>query len=704
MIMNKIILTGWITILFLSACKTSTPTSTMSNNPLLTEWKTLYGVPPFDQIQNQHYLPAFEIAMAEHLGEIEKITHQTAEPTFENTLVALENSGKLLKKISAVFFAVTSANTNDSLELVATEIAPKLAAHADNIILNEKLFDRIKKVYLHKDQFQGEDLKLLEETYKSFTNSGANVSSEQKPRLREINARLATLSQLFGNNELKETNDFDLYVTQESDLGNLPEATKANAKELALSKGHQSGWSFSAQRTMVEPFLQSSPNRELRKQIFNGYALRGNHNNDADNKAILLETVKLRDEKAKILGYTNHATYVLSESMAKKPENVMLFLDQLWTPAVRMAQEERQSLSDKMKSEGINAPFEASDWRFYVEKVRQEKYNFNEDETRPYFELNNVVNGAFLLANKLFGLQFKENKYLPKWHPDQQVFEVTESNGTLVGILYMDYFARQSKRGGAWMNELRNQHYSNGKRIIPIITNNFNFPASSDGNPSLLSITEVETVFHEFGHGLHGLLSDTKYESLSGTHVPRDFVEFPSQVMENWVSQPEFLKLFAKHYRTGEVISTSILDKMKKASQFNQGFATVEYMAAAYLDMYWHTLNPDNIQDVNAFEHEMMQQLGLLEEIIPRYRSTYFQHIFSGEYAAGYYSYQWAEVLDADAFAAFKESGDIFNRELAAKYRKVLSKGGSVDGMELYRDFRGREPKIDALLQRKGFK
>ncbi len=690
--------------LVLFSCKTNVQTQTnMTENPLLMEWKTPFGIPPFDKIQNEHYQPAFETAMHQHQAEIDKIVNQSASPTFENTIEALENSGATLKKIKAVFFAINAAHTNDTLQQIAKDMAPKLAAHQDQIYLNDALFQRVQSLYVQQLKLSDEQFKLLDETYKAFVRSGANVSEKDKPRLREINARLATLSQQFGNNELNETNAFELYITDEKDLGNLPEGTKANAAELAIKNGHTFGWSFNAQRTMIEPFLQSSPNKDLRKKAFDGYALRGNYHNDHDNKVLIQEMVMLRTEKAKLLGFDSWAAFVLDNSMAKTPEIVMQFLDKMWQPALKMAKAERDTLAVQMKKDNPNSVFSAEDWRYYVEKVRKEKYDFNEDETRPYFELSNVVNGAFTLANKLFGLKFVEKQNLPKWHPDQQVFEVTEADGTHVGIIYMDYYARASKRGGAWMNELREQHYENGKPVSPIVTNNFNFPAPSKDQPTLLSISEAETVFHEFGHGLHGLLSNVKYASLSGTNVPRDFVEFPSQILENWVTEPEMLRLFAKHYITGEVIPKTLVEKMEKASQFNQGFNTVEYMAAAYLDMYWHILNSIEKQDINKFETEMMQKIGLIDEIIPRYRSTYFQHIFSGGYSAGYYSYQWAEVLDADGFAAFKESGDLFNQDLAKKYRYAISKGGSVDGMELYKHFRGREPKVDALLKKKGF-
>lgn len=700
--MNKIFSLIFIYIVIIS-CKTQVQTNTMSNNPLLMEWKTPYGVPPFDKIQNKHYQPAFEIAMQWHQAEIEKIANQTATPTFENTIEALENSGEALKNVRAVFFAINAAHTNDTLQQIAKEMAPKLSAHQDQIYLKDALFQRVKSLYIQQLKLTDEQFKLLEETYKTFVRYGANVAEKDKPRLREINARLATLSQQFGNNELKETNAFELYITDENDLGNLPEGTKANAAKLAKKNGHTSGWSINAQRTMIEPFLQSSPNKALRKKAFDGYAMRGDNNNERDNKTLIQEMVLLRAEKAKLLGFDNWASFVLENSMAKTPEAVMQFLDKMWKPALKMAKSERDALAAQMKKENPNGVFSAEDWRYYVEKVRKEKYDFNEDETRPYFELSNVINGAFTLANKLLGLKFVEKHHLPKWHPDQQVFEVTEADGTHIGIIYMDYYARASKRGGAWMNELREQQYKNGKMVFPIVTNNFNFPAPSKDQPTLLSISEVATVFHEFGHGLHGLLSHVQYASLSGTNVPRDFVEFPSQIMENWFSESEMLQLFAKHYITGEIIPQSLIDKMEKASKFNQGFSTVEYMAAAYLDLYWHTLQTTEKQDVNQFETEMMKKIGLIEEIIPRYRSTYFQHIFSGGYSAGYYSYQWAEVLDADGFAAFKESGNLFNKDLAKKFRYVMSKGGSVDGMDLYKQFRGREPKVDALLKKKGF-
>jgi len=677
----------------------------MEQNPLLTQWETPFGVPPFDKIKSENYLPAFKEAIIQHDDEIAIIAENSKKPTFKNTIEAYELSGKSLTQVRKVFYALNGANTNDILKETAKEIAPLLAAHRDNTILNESLFARVKAVYETKDALEltAEENKLLEETYKSFIRSGANVKGESKERLREINSRLASLSQEFGENILDETNDFELFVSDEKDLGNLSEGSRANAAEEAKKRGHETGWSFNLQRPSINPFIQASTSSELRKKGLDGYEMRGDNDNEKDNKAIILEMVSLRLEKAKLLGFETHADYVLSESMAKTPEAVISFLDKLWTPALQMAVSERDALAKRMKEEGIETAFGGSDWRYYVEKVRKERYNFDEEETRPYFEINAVKQGAFTLANKLFGLQFVQNKELPVWHPDQQVFEVLEADGTHIGILYMDFFARESKRGGAWMNSLQSQSRVDDKMLTPIITNNFNFPKPTANTPSLLTFSEAQTVFHEFGHGLHGLLSNVTYESLSGTNVPRDFVEFPSQVMENWMSEPEILKLYAKHYKTGEVIPDKLIEKMNEANKFNQGFATVEYMAASYLDMLWHSLQTMDVEDVRSFENDAMNKIGLIKEITPRYRSTYFQHIFSGGYSSGYYSYLWSEILDADAFAAFTETGDILNQEVAAKYRTLISKGGSEEGMDLYIAFRGREPKIDALLSKKGF-
>ncbi len=677
----------------------------LEKNPLLAEWDTPFGVPPFDKIKSEDYLPALKKGVEEKRADIDAIVNNKEKPTFKNTIVALELSGKTLSKIMGPFFAVRGANTDSILDGTAKIMAPEFSKLGDDVRMNPNLFKRVDAVYKEKDQLDlsAEDLKLLEETHKQFIRAGVNLSEEKQQKLRKINTRLATLSQEFGDHLLNETNDFELYVTDKKDLGNASPALLAVAAKEAKKRGHDKGWSFTLHRPSINPFLQASPNPVLRKKIFNGYAMRGNNNNENDNKKILEEMASLRLQAARLKGYKNHAAYILSDNMAETPENVYKFMDQLWTPALNRAKRERALLAKKMKSEGETKAFEASDWRYYVEKIRKEKYNFNEEETRPYFEVTAVRDGVFMLAGKLFGLQFKELKNVPTWHKDQQVFEVLEADGKHLGVVYLDYFARSSKRGGAWMNELRAQ--SNVDQFVtPVVTTNFNFPPATVEMPSLLSFTQAQTFFHEFGHALHGLLSNVKYESLSGTNVPRDFVEFPSQVMENWMSEPEVLRLYAKHYKTGKVIPDALIKKMNEANDFNEGFRTVEYMAAAYLDMAWHTIQDTTLQESNAFEKKAMDKIGLINEIIPRYRSTYFSHIFSGGYSAGYYSYLWSEVLDADAFQAFKESGDIFNQAIAKKYRKMISQGGTKKGMDLYKEFRGREPKIDALIEKRGLK
>jgi len=675
--------------------------SVMVENPILKEWNTPFGMPPFDKISSTDYLPAFKEAIKIHDEELAAIYNSTDEPTFENTILALETSGASLTKVSNLFYGIEAANTDSVLKETGNIMAPLLSNHSDNKRLNEKLFLRIKSVYDNDKSLKGEDLRLLEETYKSFVRSGAELQGEKKERMREINSRLASLSQDFGNNLLDETNSFELYLTDEKDVVDLPKNLVAAAREEAEARGHETGWVFTLQRPSINPFLQSSTNREHRKTLFDGYAMRGDNDNEKDNKAILSEMASLRVEKANLLGYESHAAYVLADNMAENPETVYAFMDKLWPSAQKMAAEEKKVLAEAMKKDGVTGTFQGSDWRYYVERVRAERYSFNEEETRPYFEFNAVKDGAFMLANKLFGLTFKEMKDAPKWHPDQQVFEVLEEDGTHLGIIYMDFFARESKRGGAWMNELRAQSNVNGM-VTPIVTNNFNFPPSTAAGPSLLSFSEAQTLFHEFGHGLHGLFSNVKYESQSGTNVPRDFVEFPSQVMENWMSEPEVLKLYAKHYQTGEVIPDDLIKRMNDANAFNSGFGTVEYMAAAYLDMAWHTLKTTEKQDARAFENAEMKRLEMMDVIVPRYRSTYFAHIFSGGYSSGYYAYLWSEVLDADAFQAFKETS-IFDKETAARYRKMLSQGGSKPGMDLYIEFRGKKPEIGPLLRKKGF-
>ena len=659
-------------------------------------------------------MPAFEVAFKENKSEIDAIISQDEAPTFENTILEMERAGKTLSKVSRVFSAVNAANSDKEIRDIASEIAPLMAIHSDYINLNAELFKRVDVVYANRESAKlgAEESKLLEETYKGFIRSGVNLKGEANARLREINSEMASLAEKFGKNVLEETNKFELFIDDKKDLGKLPSSLTAIAANEAKARGHEKGWSITLQRPSINPFLQASTNPELRQKMYDGYALRGDNNNEFDNKKVLEKLVSLRVERAQLLGFKSHADFKLSNAMAENPENVYNFLDKLWPAALEMAKKEAVALQD-FKNKEIEALPEyknsaaadktltGGDWRHYVEKVRKERYAFNEDEMRPYFECGAVMQGAFTVATELYGITFKELNDMPKWHKDQQVFEVLEADGTHIGIIYMDMFARESKRGGAWMNSLRSQSKLDGD-VSPIVTNNCNFPPPTDGEPSLLSFSQAQTLFHEFGHGLHGLLSDVKFASLSGTNVPRDFVEFPSQVMENWMSDPEVLKLYAKHYKTGEVIPDALVAKMNKANQFNAGFRTVEYMAAAYLDMAFHSLKDSDNIDAAAFEKAEMERIGLIEQIIPRYRATYFNHVFAGGYSSGYYSYLWSEVLDSDGFEAFKETS-IFDKETAKKLRKVLSQGGTKPGMELYKEFRGRAPKMEPLMRKKGF-
>lgn len=679
-----------------------------TNNPLLKTWDTPFGVVPFEQVKPEHYLPAFEQGIAEHNTEIEAIANSTEEPTFANTILALEYAGQTLNKVSSVFGNQTSANTNDSLQALAKEIMPRLSAHSDGIYLNDKLFQRVKTVFDQKENLnlQPEELKLLEETHKEFVNSGANLSPEKKEELKKINEQLSLLSVQFGDNLLSETNSFKLVIDNEADLAGLPESVVAGAAETAKAANMEGKWVFTLHAPSWIPFLQYSEKRELREKLYKAMYSRGNNGNDKDNNAIINQIIQLRLQRAHIMGYPNHAAYALNDRMAKNPENVYNLLNQLWTPALANAKAEAKDMQAMIKREGGNFELASWDWWFYAEKVRKEKYNLDEAEIRPYFELNNVREGAFTLANKLWNINFKPIENIPVPHPDAKAFEVLDADGSHIGVLYMDFHPRESKRGGAWMSSYRKQSRSiEGENVAPVITVVCNFSKPTGDQPALLSYDEVETLFHEFGHALHGLLSNCQFQSLSGTSVPRDFVELPSQIMENWCTQPEMLKLFAKHYQTGEVIPQTLVDKLLAASKFNQGFATVEYLAASILDMDYHTLTEAKDMDLAAFEKASMDKIGLIDQIIPRYKTTYFNHIWGGGYSAGYYSYIWAEVLDADAFEAFIESGDIFNQEVAKSYRdNILSRGGTRDAMEMYKAFRGKEPSIEPLLKNRGLK
>ncbi|GAB4138258.1 MAG: M3 family metallopeptidase [Ignavibacteriales bacterium] len=674
-------------------------------NYLLEKWETQFSTPPFDKITIDQYLPAFIEGIRLHNEEIDKIINNKEKPTFKNTIEALEFSGETLGKVARVFFAMNESMTNEKMQELSKEISPMLSKHNDDINLNEKLFKRIKSVYDEKDKLNltKEQSILLDKYYKKFVRGGANLSGKQKDEFRKINQELALLTLQFGENSLKETNKFELVIDNAEDLAGLPESVINMAAEEANARGKNGKWVFTIQKPSMIPFLQYSQKRNLREKIYKAYINKGDNNDELDNKEIIKKITALRLRKANLLGYPTHANFVLDEQMAKNPDNVYELLNKLWQPALNVAKRERDEMQKLIYTEGNNFKLESWDWWYYAEKVKKEKYDLNEEEVRPYFKLENVISGVFGLATKLFGITFEERFDIPKYHPDVKTFEVKDSDGSHIAILFTDYFPRESKRAGAWMEAFTNQYIKDGKFVSPIIYNVGNFSKPTADSPSLLSLDDVNTLFHEFGHALHGMLSKCNYETTSGTNTPRDFVEFPSQVMENWCLHPDVLKDYAFHYQTNEPMPIELINKIQNAKKFNQGFESVEYLAASFLDMDWHTIKePINI-DANEFEKNSLNKIGLISEIIPRYRSTYFNHIFSGDYSAGYYSYIWSEVLDADAFSAFVESGDVFNKDLAGKYRKyILSSGGSDDSMELYKKFRGSQPKIDALLIKRG--
>lgn len=691
----------------LTACGSSgNKTETMTENPLLTEFKTPFGVPPFDKIELDDYMPAFKEGIAQQQKEVEEIVKQEAAPDFENTIVALDQSGDLLRKVSAIFYGLNSANTNDEMQALSRELSPLLSKNSDDIRMNPDLFARVKTVYENQESMNlnKEQKKLLEETYKSFVRGGANLDAEQQARLRELNSEISMLQLTFGQNMLKETNAFQLIVDNKDDLAGLPESLVMNAEVAARSAGLEGKWLFTLHNPSVMPFLQYADNRTLREKIFKGYINRGNNGNDADNKDVVLKLITLRLEKAKLMGYDNYASFVLEDRMAKTPEQVYALLDEIWKPALAKAKDELADINTEIKKEGGNFEAEGWDWRYYFEKAKKAKFDLDENQVRPYLKLENVRDGAFLLANKLYGITFTPIKDIPLPHSDAQAFECKDKDGTHLGVLYMDFFPRASKRGGAWCGTYRSQTYKDGKRLGPVVTIVCNFSQPAPGQPALLSADEAETLFHEFGHGLHNLFKDVHYYGVSG--VPRDFVELPSQVMEHWVFEPELLKEYARHYETNEVIPVGLIEKLDKSGKYGQGFATTEYLAASLLDMDFHVLKEVHEgADVMKFEEAVLGDRGLLKQIPSRYRTTYFNHTMGGGYTAGYYSYIWAEVLDADAYQAYKESGDLFNQDVAQKFRQyVLTPGGIDDAMDMYKNFRGKEPNTEPLLKNRGLK
>jgi len=691
-----------LTMVLISCTNQSEPEK---SNPFLAEYTTPFQVPPFDLIDTTHFIPAFEAGIEASKAKIEEVISNPEEPNFENTIVPFDQGEDILRRAS-VFYTLNGANTNPTLQKIARELSPMMSAYRNEIGLNQDLFQRIKAVYDKRENLglDEEQLRVVEKYYRDFERNGAALPEEQREQLKEINQELSMLTLEFGQNLLAETNDFKLVIDNEEDLTGLPEGVISAAAEAAKNNDMEGKWVFTLQKPSWIPFLTYSPKRELREQLYKAMYNRGNNDNDKDNKEIIKKIIKLRDQRAKLLGYTNYAEYVIDNNMAKTPENVYDFLHQVWKPALKVAKSERDEMQKIIDAEGGNFKLDTWDWWYYAEKLRKQKYDLDEEEIKPYLSLDNVREGIFYVSNKLYGLSFEERTDIPVYHEEVKAYEVKEANGDHLAILYIDSHPRAGKGGGAWCGAMRSGAYEDGKKITPVVYIVCNFTRPTGDKPALLSWDETLTFFHEFGHALHNFFADGHYRRTS-RDVPRDYVELPSQIMEHWAAEPTVIKEYAKHYETGEAMPDELIQKIENSGQFNQGFATVEYVAASLLDLDYHTTEETENIDVNQFEANAMDKIGLIDEIIPRYRSTYFAHIFSGGYSAGYYVYMWAEQLDSDAFNAFKESGDLFNQELAAKFRKYcLAENGMGDGMEQYLKFRGQEPSIDALLENRGLK
>ena len=684
-------------------------------NPFFQEWTTEFEVPPFLDIKDEHYMPAYKKGMEENLKEIDLIVNNTEDPTFANTIEELERTGKLLTKVQRVFSNLASSNTNPKLQELQRELSPMLSAHYDKIALNEDLFNRVEEIWIKRESVDltNEQQKLLRDTRNQFVRSGALLGDDEKKQITRINSKISELSTEFGQNLLAETNGFEL-ILNKSDLDGLSEDVISAAYEAASQKmdkadsenekeKYKDKYVFTPHRTSMYPFLTESTRRDLREKLYNSYVMRGDNNNETDNKKIAAQIAKLRAERANIMGYKSHAHFVLDENMLKTPEEVYDLLIQLWKPALKRAKAEVADMQAVADSEGKEFKIAAWDWWHYSEKVRKEKYDLDESAIRPYLSLDNVIQGVFNTTNKLWGLNFREIFDIDSYHPDARVWEVTDKDGSHLAIFIGDYFTRSNKRGGAWMSSFKGQSNLDGRQR-PIVVNVCNFPAPVGDNPSLLSFENAVTLFHEFGHAMHGILTDVTYGSMAGTSGPRDFIELPSQLLEHWVSEPEVLKSFATHHETGESMPDELIEKLLKAGKFNQGFINTEYLAASLLDMDWHTMSVLDAQNISDnFEKSSMNKIGLIDQIAPRYRSTYFAHIFSGGYSSGYYSYVHAAVLDSDAFEAFKEAGDVFDAELSSKLRKqIYEKGSTEEAMDLYVNFRGRKPIIAPLLKVRG--
>lgn len=674
-----------------------------TSNPFLSEFETPYGTPDFDRIKVEHYEPAFLKGIKQQNEEIKAIVENPDEPTFENTIVALDNSGEILARVSGVFFALTEADTNDDMMALEAKIAPMLSEHSDNIFLNQELYKRVAAVHAQEEagkiQLTTEQHYLLDKYYKEFVRSGAGLDAQKQERLREINKQLSTLTIEFGNHVLADNNDYLLVVDKKEDLAGLPDAVIAGAAQEAKAHGKDGKWVFTLQESSRTPLLQYAQNRELRKNIYQAYTSLGNRGNANDNKEVLKKVLALRLEKAQLMGFNNFAEYQLADNMAKNPKNALDLLYGLWEYSIKNAKAEADELQKIMDREGKGEKLEAWDWWYYAEKLRQEKYDLNEDAIKPYFSQEDVHNGLCTVVNKLYGITLTPCDSISVYNKDVKTYIVKDADNSLLGVFYSDYMPRASKRSGAWMSNFREQQ----EGVRPLIYNVASFTKPAGDLPSLLTIDEARTMYHEFGHALHGLLTQCKYKGVSGTSVAQDFVELPSQIMEHWAVSPEVLKMYAKHYQTREAIPDSLIAKIENQALFNQGFMTTELLAAAILDMEMHCLTTMEGFDVLQFEKQLMDKLGLIPQVAPRYRSTYFNHIMGG-YAAGYYSYIWAERLDTDAFEAFKEHG-LFDQATATSFRKnILEKGGSDDPMKLYVTFRGAEPSLDALLKTRGLK
>ncbi len=701
---TSILMLGTGALLVLFACFGCSPQTgeevAMTDNPLLQPYGTNFDVPPFDRIEPEHFEPAFEEGMKREKAEVEAIAVNPEPPTFENTIAALDRAGLLLGEVTTIFHNLTGANTNEQLQAINKRMSPRLAAHGDELRLDKRIFDRVKAVYDARADLDldSEQAFLLEKIYKRYVRNGALLNDEQQARLREINQSLSALRVEFGDNLLAETNGFELVVDDEADLAGLPASVVETAAEAAAAAGHEGAWLFTTHKPSMLPFLTYAENRDLRRRLYTAYTMRGNNGNEHDNTGVMSEIVDLRVERAHLLGYQTYADYVLENRMAGTPEKVYELLDLLWESALPVAKKEVVEMQAIIDAENGGFELASWDWWFYAEKLRRQKYELDDNELRPYFQLDKVREGVFWVANQLYGLTFEPLEGMPKPHPEAQVFEVKEADGSHCAVIYMDFHPRASKRQGAWCTSYRRQNRAFGEEVDPVMNVVCNFTRPSGDVPALLSLDEVETIFHEFGHALDGMLSNVTYRT---TFRSADFSELPSQIMEHWALEPEVMRHYAKHYRTGETIPDALIAKIEGSGHFNQGFATVEYLAASLLDMKLHTLAEPAGLDVMAFEKEYLDGIGLIDEIVPRYRSSYFAHVIGG-YAAGYYGYIWSGVLDCDAFEAFRETS-LFDQETARRFRtSVLERNGTADFMEMYTDFRGREPVIEPLLRQRG--